>query len=115
MRRCVAFWGALSFALGLGWLVGVPGAGAAVVPPPAGAIVVGTSSPSCPSVFTTISAAITAAPAGSTIYVCPGTYSEAVTVTKNVTLLGAQYGSRQQPVAPIPLRRRSSTPPRART
>jgi uncharacterized repeat protein (TIGR01451 family) len=92
MRGAVAFWGALIFGLGLGWLVGVPGAGAAVVAPPAGAVVVGTSSATCPSTFTTINDAIAAVPAGSTIYVCAGTYSEAVTVTKNVTLLGAQFG-----------------------
>ena len=92
MRGAVAFWGALILGLGLGWLVDVPGAGAAVVAPPAGAVVVGASSASCPSTFTTINGAIAAVPAGSTIYVCAGMYSEAVTVTKNVTLLGAQFG-----------------------
>jgi uncharacterized repeat protein (TIGR01451 family) len=92
MRGAVAFWGVLILGLGLGWLVDVPGAGAVVVAPPAGAVVVGTSSASCPSTFATINAAIAAVPAGSTIYVCSGTYSEAVSVTKNVTLLGAQYG-----------------------
>ncbi len=96
MRAAAAFWGALILGLGLGSWIGVPAAGAAVVAPPAGAIVVGTtSSATCPSpTFATINAAIDAAttPVGATIYVCAGTYPEAVSVTKNVTLLGAQWG-----------------------
>lgn len=94
MRVAAAFWGALVLGLGLGSWIGVPAAGAAVVPPPANAVVVGTAaSASCPApTFTTINAAIAAEPAGSTIYVCAGTYPEAVMVTKNVTLLGAQFG-----------------------
>ncbi len=94
MRVGAAVWGALVLGLGLGSWLGVPAAGAAVVGPPLGAIVVGTSSANCPSpTFATINAAITAAPAGSSIYVCAGTYPEAVSVTKNVTLLGAQWGN----------------------
>ena len=93
MRLAAAFWGALALGLGLGPWIGVPAAGAAIVAPPAGAVVVGTLSASCPSpAFTTINAAIAASPAGSTIYVCAGTYPEAVMVTKSVTLLGAQFG-----------------------
>ena len=52
----------------------------------------GVASLSCPSTYTTINAAISAVPAGATIYVCAGTYAEAVSVSKNITLLGAQYG-----------------------
>jgi hypothetical protein len=38
--------------------------------------------------FTSIQSAVTAAPAGSTIEVCPGTYYEQVTITKKLTLIG---------------------------
>jgi hypothetical protein len=82
------------------FLVGVVSAGlpatpasAAIVPPPPGAVVVGTASATCPTPgFATITAAVTASPAGSTIYVCAGLYAENVPITKNLTLLGAQFG-----------------------
>ncbi len=38
--------------------------------------------------YPTISAAVTAANAGDTVSVCPGTYPEIVTITKNLTLVG---------------------------
>ncbi|MGA3150636.1 MAG: right-handed parallel beta-helix repeat-containing protein [Candidatus Saccharimonadales bacterium] len=41
---------------------------------------------------TTISAAVAAASPGDTITVAPGTYSEVVSISKNLTLLGAQAG-----------------------
>ena len=44
------------------------------------------------SAFTTVPPAVSAATAGETIQVCPGTYSGLVTVNKSVTLLGAQSG-----------------------
>jgi len=39
--------------------------------------------------FTTIGAALTAAAAGSTIYINPGTYTENLTHTKNMNLIGS--------------------------
>lgn len=42
--------------------------------------------------FTSIQAAINAMPAGAEILVCPGTYAEALTISKSVTLRGAQAG-----------------------
>lgn len=92
MRLATAFVGTLILGFGLGWWSGVSAANAVVSAPPSGAVVVGAPSASCPSTYTTINAAIGAVPAGSTVYVCAGRYPEAVTVTKNVTLLGAQYG-----------------------
>ena len=84
--------------LGLGLLVGslVLGIGAASagtpVPPPAGAIVVGTAGTYCPSpAYSTIQSAVTAASPGATIYVCAGTYAESPTIDKPLVLLGAQY------------------------
>jgi hypothetical protein len=38
--------------------------------------------------FSTIQLAVNAVPAGSTIYICPGTYSEQVLITKSVSLVG---------------------------
>lgn len=57
---------------------------------PAGTLVVG-SGPGCPgAAYSTIQAAVTAAVAGDTIQVCPGTYNENVTINKNnITLVGA--------------------------
>ncbi|HST04457.1 MAG TPA: right-handed parallel beta-helix repeat-containing protein, partial [Chloroflexia bacterium] len=61
---------------------------------PAGTLVVG-SGAGCPSpTFTTIQAAVTAASAGDTIQVCPGSYNENVTINKNnITLVGAGASS----------------------
>lgn len=78
-------------------------AAAAEAPPPAGALVVynNTSGDTAalPSAcahadFSSIQAAVSAATAAETIYVCAGTYQEAVTVptTPTITLLGAQNG-----------------------
>ena len=43
--------------------------------------------------FSTIQAAVNAVPAGSTIEVCPSTYSEQVRITKKVTLKGLSFGN----------------------
>src|SRR5262249_17318023 len=45
--------------------------------------------------FTSIQAAVNAAQAGDTIRVSPGTYNEAVTVDKTLTILGAQSNANQ--------------------
>ena len=56
-------------------------------------LIVGTCLPG--TQFTTISAAVGAAPPGSTIHVCPGTYPEQVTIsnTSNLTLVGVESGT----------------------
>ena len=88
-RRLARFAGALL----LGFAMVLTGIAPASAAPPAGATVVGAANTTaCPNPsFSTIQAAVTAASPGDTIYVCPGTYPENVSVTKNVTLLGPQY------------------------
>ena len=54
---------------------------------------VGKASPTCPNPkYTAIQPAVDAAPAGSTVYVCAGTYTGSVTIPKTLRLLGAQSG-----------------------
>lgn len=57
-------------------------ASTAVVTPP------GTTACKNLTTFNTISGAVTAVPSGSTIYICPGTYMEQVTIAKSMTLTG---------------------------
>jgi hypothetical protein len=60
---------------------------------PASTVVVGSCKPSLTS-FSTIQGAVTAAPGGSTIEVCPGTYPEQVTIkSKSLTLVGIVAGT----------------------
>ncbi|MEO8287324.1 MAG: right-handed parallel beta-helix repeat-containing protein [Chloroflexota bacterium] len=61
---------------------------------PAGTLVVG-SGPGCPgATYATIQAAVTAAVAGDTIQVCPGSFNENVNINKNnITLVGAGASS----------------------
>jgi len=59
--------------------------------------VVGTCKPGLTS-FPTISAAVAAAPAGTTIYVCPGTYAEQITISEPLTLQGVGNGNSGQVV-----------------
>ena len=58
----------------------------------ASTVAVGTCKSGVPQ-FTTIGAAITAAPAGAIVDVCPGTYAEQVVIAKNLTLIGIQSGT----------------------
>ena len=48
---------------------------------------------SAPLHFTSIQAAVTAAPLGGTVEICPGTYYEQVVILKAVTLTGIQSGT----------------------
>jgi hypothetical protein len=80
-------------ACAVGLMVPTVAAAAPPASPPAGATVVGTASASCRNpAFATIQPAVTAAAPGATIYVCAGTYTGPVTITKKLRLLGAQYG-----------------------
>jgi hypothetical protein len=68
----------------------------------AGVYIVGNCKPTLPS-FTTISAALAATPAPTTIQVCPGTYNEQVEIDIPVTLQGITSGnSGQAIIAPPP-------------
>jgi len=51
--------------------------------------------------FTTISAAVIGVPAGSTIEVCPGVYSEQVTITQPLTLKGIAFNNANRSVITI--------------
>jgi parallel beta-helix repeat protein len=53
--------------------------------------------------FTTIQGAVNAVPAGSTIKICPAKYPEQVVTNKNLTLVGVNSGSADNPVLVIPL------------
>ncbi len=47
--------------------------------------------------FATIGAALSAVPPGATVYVCPGTYAEQLTITKSVSLIGASDSNSSAP------------------
>ena len=67
---------------------------APLVPPPTGPTTyhVDDDRQQCPDAeFTSIQAAVLAAPPGSIIHVCPGLYNEQVTVPKTLTLLGSSH------------------------
>jgi parallel beta-helix repeat protein len=53
--------------------------------------------------FMTIQAAVNAVPGGSTIFVCPGSYPEQVTINKNVTLNGVSFGNSNNPTVVPPI------------
>ena len=53
--------------------------------------------------FSTIQAAVTAVPSGSTVLVCPGTYPEQVTITQPLTLKGITSGNSGQAVIAPPV------------
>ena len=52
--------------------------------------------------YATISEAVTAASSGATIDVCPGTYPEQVTISKNLTLRGIKNGTLYAPTIVVP-------------
>jgi len=52
--------------------------------------------------FSTIQAAVTAVPAGSTVDVCPGSYPEQVTINQRLTLQGVASGTSNQAVVTAP-------------
>jgi hypothetical protein len=68
----------------------------------ASTVVVGTCKSGVPQ-FTTIQAAVTSAPAGSTVEVCPGTYPEQIMITKKLTLIGEQSGTNDAAVVAAPV------------
>jgi hypothetical protein len=63
--------------------------------------VVGTCKPRLHS-FTTISAAVSSVPPGSTILVCPGTYAEQVVIAQPLTLQGIASANQDQAVIAVP-------------
>jgi nitrous oxidase accessory protein NosD len=52
--------------------------------------------------YSTIQAAVSGVPAGSTIDVCPGTYAEQVAISQSLTLQGISYKNSSQAVITIP-------------
>ncbi len=62
---------------------------------------VGTCKPTLPS-YPTISAAVAAVPAGSTVMVCPGTYPEQITISQPLTLQGVSIGDSGQVIVTAP-------------
>jgi hypothetical protein len=62
---------------------------------------VGTCKPGLPS-YPTISAAVAAVPAGSTVIVCPGTYPEQITISQPLTLQGVSIGDSGQVIVTVP-------------
>lgn len=55
-------------------------------------VAVGSCRPAFPQ-YPTITAAIAGAPDGGSIQICPGTYTEQVTISKNLTIQGVQSGN----------------------
>lgn len=53
--------------------------------------------------FTSIQEAVSSVPPGSTIKICPKNYPEQVVINKNLTLVGVNSGSADNPVLVIPL------------
>jgi hypothetical protein len=63
--------------------------------------VVGNCKPKLPT-YSTISAAVAAAPAGSTVMICPGTYPEQISISQSLTLEGISLGDSAQVVVSVP-------------
>ena len=69
------------------------------------AVTVAVGPPACqPSLvhFSTIQAAVTAVPSGSTVLVCPGTYPEQITISQTLNLKGITYNNSDQAVITVP-------------
>jgi len=81
------------------WLAALPLL--AVQPLVAANVQVGTCKPKL-ATFSTISAAVSAVPPGSTIQVCPGTYAEQVTITQPLNLEGVTAGTANQVLITVP-------------
>jgi parallel beta-helix repeat protein len=52
--------------------------------------------------FTTIQSAVTQSPPNTTIDICPGSYPEQVSITKNVTLTGVKWGTKDSAIVVAP-------------
>jgi len=72
-----------------------------VQPLMAGTFAVGSCKAKVPS-FASISVAVSAVPPGSTILVCPGTYSEQVIITQALTLVGITDSNQDLAVITVP-------------
>jgi Right handed beta helix region len=68
----------------------------------AATVYVGACGPAKATSYPTIQQAVNAVPAGSTILVCPGSYPEQVTITKNLNLSGVQSGTADSAVITSP-------------
>src|SRR5215475_4623887 len=73
----------------------------AVQPMMAGTLAVGSCKARVTS-FATISAAVAAAPAGSTICICPGIYPEQVTIPQSLTLTGVSDSNQDIAIITVP-------------
>ena len=52
--------------------------------------------------YATISDAVSGVPSGSTVFVCPGTYPEQVTITQSLDLTGVAAGTADQVLITVP-------------
>src|SRR5213075_3305060 len=52
--------------------------------------------------FSTIQAAVNAVPPGSTVFVCPGTYPEQVSIGQPLTLRGIAFNNQDRPTITVP-------------
>ena len=68
----------------------------------AATVYVGSCGPAKATSYNTIQQAVNASPAGSTVFVCPGTYPEQVTITRNLNLIGVQSGTADSAVITSP-------------
>lgn len=67
----------------------------------ASAVQVGNCEPNLKS-YATISAAVSSVASGATVYLCPGTYPEQVTITQPLNLMGVAAGTANQILITVP-------------